>query len=335
VVTLGIVIALLIGHALFPGHVRVDGFSITLILVAVVLSLAHILHFAKLPGGTEFRFRTKLGAGEKISQDVQVRIYQEGSSEPDAAWPPFVEVSGEARQRVMERPGDLVAEIRRGLIGGLREAARGLERKTKRMPPQAPEELLNYVLASGHLWDEQAGLVRVIWDLTNNTPLRGDVSPVDAQRILALADVLNDSFPLGYSLNFQPNEAWDEAGLICQYEHCIENMPLPPISLEEELTWRERIQKNLDEGFYDDHPSRKREFQEILAKPVVAEDHPEVVDRTGACPIFGHYCPGGVEVVESCEAAQEWIADIEREHEERAVHPAGDGPEELPPAEAR
>lgn len=32
----------------------------------------------------------------------------------------------------------------------------------------------------------------------------------------------------GYSRCFEYNEKWAEQGGICPYEHCIENMPLPP-----------------------------------------------------------------------------------------------------------
>jgi hypothetical protein len=30
---------------------------------------------------------------------------------------------------------------------------------------------------------------------------------------------------IGYSTDYAPNEQWEEQGLLCRWEHCIENMP--------------------------------------------------------------------------------------------------------------
>lgn len=30
---------------------------------------------------------------------------------------------------------------------------------------------------------------------------------------------------VGHSRDIQPNEAWEEQGLLCQWEHCVETMP--------------------------------------------------------------------------------------------------------------
>jgi hypothetical protein len=71
---------------------------------------------------------------------------------------------------------------------------------------------------------------------------------------------------------------------------------------------REHIEKSLIEGLYDDRPDTKARFSEILSKPI-PDDVPEEVDTTGACPVFGHFCPGGSDVVEACGVAQEWLLD--------------------------
>jgi hypothetical protein len=178
------------------------------------------------------------------------------------------------------------------------------------MAPDSPPELIEFLAKTGHVWPEQLALIRVIWDVSNSSLLSGDVTAADAQRVIAVADTLNNSFALGYSLNFSPNPNWEEAGLICQYEHCIEHMPSPGVTREEHLEWREHIRTNVDRGFYDDHPERKRDFQEMLASPT-PDYVQDKVDRTGACPIFGHYCPGGEETVRTCEAAKEWVAEVQ------------------------
>lgn len=305
--TLGLILTLLVGHTLFPGTVTLDSSSIFLILVVSLLVLAPTLTSAKLPGGTEFLFRQKIEAAEHLGSDVQKRLYQEGYTGGGSEWPELVEVPDELRETAVERPAEALAELRRALVKGLRSAARGVARD--RMPPESATELIEYLEKSGHVWTEQIALMRVIWDVSNSSLLSGEVTAADALRVIAVADTLNNSFALGYSLNFGPNPDWEAAGLVCQYEHCIEHMPSPGVTREEHLEWRERIRANLERGFYDDHPQRKREFEEMLAEPTpdYAQDK---VDRTGACPVFGHYCPGGEETVRTCEAAQEWVAEL-------------------------
>lgn len=48
----------------------------------------------------------------------------------------------------------------------------------------------------------------------------------------------------------------------------------------------------------------------MVAQPI-PDDAPEEVDRTGACPVFGHYCPGGEQRVQTCDAATDWTEAIE------------------------
>jgi hypothetical protein len=307
---LGLVLVLLIGHSIFPERVTLDGFSITLILVASLLALAPTLTSAKLPGGTEFLFRQKIEAAEHLGSDVQLRLYKEGYTGGTPEWPEFIEIADELRERAIEHPAEALAELRRSLIEGLERAVRGPIRLRDRMPPDSPTEQIEYLAKSGHVWPEQLALIRVIWDVSSGSLLSGNVTPADALRVIAVADTLNNSFALGYSLNFSPNPDWEEAGLICQYEHCIEHMPHPGVTREEHLKWRERIRENLERGFYDDHPERKREFEQMLSEPT-PDYVQDIVDTTGACPVFGHYCPGGEETVRTCGAAKEWVAALE------------------------
>ncbi|MFF1822723.1 hypothetical protein ACFVWG_35815 [Kribbella sp. NPDC058245] len=314
-VTITILLLLLIGRGVFPDRVKLDAISITMILVAAVLALAPLLESAELPGGTKFLFRTKLDAGEKVGSEVQARMYLEGVlAHPEHEWPPFIEIAAEVRADAVEHPGDVIAQIRWALVQSLRQTANHYS--DDRMPPHdEPEKLIGFIAKRSHLWPEQVALMKVIWDLTRETPLRGDVTPVDAERILALTDVLNDSFVLGYSLNFNPNENWEEFGLICKYEHCIENMSLPKTSMAEHMAWKENIEERLAQGYFDDFPDRKDFFETILNEPIDPDDFSDNPDTTGACPIFGHYCPGGKSTVEKCVPAKEWQQTFVLDHD--------------------
>lgn len=77
------------------------------------------------------------------------------------------------------------------------------------------------------LHKEQAKALRQIISMCNKAIHSLEVSYNEAKAILDLAEELNISFPIGYSINLEPNKNYKKAGLICEYEHCIERMPLP------------------------------------------------------------------------------------------------------------
>lgn len=178
-----------------------------------LLVLAPTLISAKLPGGTEFLFRQKIEAAEQLGSDVQKRLYQEGYTGSSSGWPDFIEIPDELREKAIDKPSEALAELRRALVRGLRGAAMKLSHFHDRMAPDSPPELISYLAKFGHVWPEQVALMRVIWDVSSSSLLSGGVTTADAQRVIAVADTLNDSFALGYSLNFTPNPDWEEAGL--------------------------------------------------------------------------------------------------------------------------
>lgn len=308
-VALGLFVGtLVVGHVLAPTIVHVDAQATWLILILATLTLAPLLASAKLPGGAEFKFRQKIEAAEHISADVRTRLYKEGYTGSRPAWPTFLKLDERIYDDAINRPQSALAEVRRRLADALRGAARAVARD--RMPPEEVPALLDFLAVSDRVWPEQVALMRVMWDVANASLLRGETRAEDALRVLAVAETLNDSFALGYSLNFEANEEWRDQGLICQYEHCIENMPLPRGTRQDAIEYRNRISSALAEGFYDSFPERKREFEAMLAEPV-PDDLPEHEDRSGACPTFGHYCPGGAETVKRCEPARQWESDAQ------------------------
>lgn len=100
---------------------------------------------------------------------------------------------------------------------------------------------------------EQVKALRKIIEICNKAIHGYDISYDQAREIIELAAELNISFPTGYSINILPNHNFEKDGFVCEYEHCIERMPLP---IDDEL-----------------------------------ED---------ACPIFGHFCPGGEASLRKC-----------------------------------
>lgn len=222
--------------------------------------------------------------------------------------PGLITVDDELRSLASEQPMAAIGVIR----ADLRQALRALVPRLLpgRAIPLSLEDALSAIDQSGKLWPEQTTLIRVLLEALDQALLSSEADETDANRLIGLVDTLNLSFPIGYSPNFSPNRHWDEQGLICEYEHCIENMPLPDIPRSERITWKMNIEAAIAAGRYDDDPSRKAMLTRMVAQPI-PDDAPEEVDRTGACPVFGHYCPGGEQRVQTCDAATDWTDAIE------------------------
>lgn len=309
-----LVVTLLIAHVVRPTAVRIDLSTLTLLFLATVLVLAPTLKSAKLPGA-EFNFREQIEAAEELGTQVRDRsqrelMESELTAGPRLGWPGLFHIHDDLRQLAVEQPSLALATLRREMAIGLRSTVQTLSKGRAHL--KSLEELVDYVRESGRLWREQAALLKVLLDISENALMSGDVEPADALRVIAVADVLNQTTNLGYSLSFEPNENWEAQGLICQYEHCIENMPLPPVPRSEQESWRAHITEGLKTGAYDDRPEVKAQFERALSEPI-PDDAPEEVDETGACPVFGHFCPGGEATIRDCEAAREWI-ELQAEH---------------------
>ncbi|KXY09831.1 hypothetical protein ABH961_000026 [Bacillus sp. RC251] len=113
---------------------------------------------------------------------------------------------------------------------------------------------------------------------------------------------------LGYIEVYQINSAFDIQGLTCPWEHCIEHMPLPPLTKKD---YEDRIIFLKDmflKGAYDDKPEelRNRFLDEIATGiPEDAPDEPDIELEECRCPEFGHCCPGGKEQSEYCRGMME------------------------------
>lgn len=63
--------------------------------------------------------------------------------------------------------------------------------------------------------------------ITSNKAIHGGIiTKNEAKKIIDLAEQLSKSFGIGYIPNFNINLDYKEQGLICEWEHCIEFMPL-------------------------------------------------------------------------------------------------------------
>src|SRR5262249_30022358 len=109
----------------------------------------------------------------------------------------------------------------------LRESARRLaEGPDANLDRMSLGSVIRFLQQRERLTPEQAELLHELLNLRNLAVHGREISREDALRFFALVERLNDSVSLGYSIDFEPNEDWEDQGLICKYEHCIEHMPL-------------------------------------------------------------------------------------------------------------
>ncbi|MHB8849689.1 MAG: hypothetical protein ACYC45_01090 [Acidithiobacillus ferriphilus] len=120
---------------------------------------------------------------------------------------------------------------------------------------------------------------------------------------------------MGYIDVFEPNYACKhQVGVLCAWEHCIELMPLPPITRAEHARHIEFLQAQFSVGAYAEKPP---EVQKMLAEeiergvPGDAPGEPNIEMEAEKCPIFGHCCPGGREQAAVCR-------DVESEEDSGA-----------------
>jgi hypothetical protein len=109
---------------------------------------------------------------------------------------------------------------------------------------------------------------------------------------------------LGYIPIFTPNFSYYMQGLICQWEHCIEFMPLPPITKSEQEEHSKFIQEQFDKGEYENKSEEDKQMLRSFIEIGVSNDAPIKRDlKRGkkSCPIFGHDCPGGQKQALLCQ----------------------------------
>ena len=142
---------------------------------------------------------------------------------------------------------------------------RVLVRDVERLVPEAYDKRLTIIQSTKILrrenliGDDQAGAILSINKICNRAVHGATVTEEEAAQVLDLAEQLNRSFPTGYSINLLPNDKFQEHGLVCEWEHCIEQMPL-------------------------------------------TEEETEL-----SCGVFGHDCPGGLQVKRACNKSHKDI----------------------------
>ena len=215
-------IALIIVHGLWSNIFAVDYLTITILLILSIPFFSQFLKRAKVPGA-EFEFREEIESTKKV---VQESIEKAKSKTKCKSKPlPFETFNLNMVKELLDSDPTLaLASLRIEIEKKLRLAVKSFKLPIERR--SVLSEIIEVLRDRDVLSSEQVTALRKIIDMCNKAIHGYDVSVIEAKEIIQLTENLNQSFPIGYSISFAPNKDYKEQGLVCEWEHCIEHLPL-------------------------------------------------------------------------------------------------------------
>jgi hypothetical protein len=215
---------LIVIHGLIPSLFVVDGITILILFIIAIPILANFLKKAKL-FGAEFEFKDAITATEKLVE-LSIKNAIESKKTDKSPYKPQFAVFD------LSSVKELIGSDRVLALAALRieiEKKLRLAANQYGIPPRDNKttiKLLQFLMQKGVFPTEQIEAIRHIQRMCNEAIHGFEVSQAEAEKIVELADKLNESFSIGYSINFSPNPDYKKQGFVCPWEHCIEHFPV-------------------------------------------------------------------------------------------------------------
>lgn len=220
----GIGVALLVVHGIVPDKFVVDGTSILLLFLISIPVIANYLRKAKFPGA-EFEFKDAIAEARKVvAKSVEEAETRSPAQEPSSPGDFDTFRLDGIRDLLSSDPVLALAALRIEIERKLRSAADRLG-----IPTKTVRGVRSYATILGRhkvLSPDQVDAIERIARMCNEAIHGANIRASDAAEIISLAEDLNQSFNIGHSINLSPNPNYAQHGLLCEYEHCIEHMPL-------------------------------------------------------------------------------------------------------------
>ena len=213
-------IALIIIHGLWSDYFKIDYFTIIILVILCIPYFSQFLKKAKV-AGAEFEFRGEIENTKKVVKESIEKSKSKGEVKPL----PFETFNMSTAKEIVDSDHILaLASLRIEIEKKLRLAAKFFKLGSTK---SNLSEIIDVLMSSGILTSEKVSALRKIIDMCNKAIHGYDITKREAKDIVNLMEELNQNFSIGYSISFCPNENFDKQGLICEWEHCIEFMPLP------------------------------------------------------------------------------------------------------------
>ena len=221
VVIIGIL--LIVVHGFWSDVFRVDGITILLLFILSIPFVAQYLRKAKFPGA-EFEFKEVIRETQKLVQ-LSVEQAEKAESAGEAKILPFETFKLSAVRELLDSDSVLaLAALRIEIERKLRSAAKFLDLSMG--DKLSVSKLIENVSRKKLLSFEQIKALRKIVNMCNKAIHGSLITREEAREIIDLAEELNRTFSTGYSIDFSPNSDYEKHDLLCEWEHCIEWMPL-------------------------------------------------------------------------------------------------------------
>lgn len=214
---------LIIVHGFWSNMFKVDLISISILFILSIPFVAQFLKKAKFPGA-EFEFKEEIRETQKLV-DLSVEKAKENESAGIGNVLKFetFKLYG-IRELLDSDPVLALAGLRIEIERKLKLAAHFLDIPiNKRYSILKMLEVFN---KNEFLSSDQINALRNIVTMCNEAIHGSLISKQEAKEIIDLAEELNKSFSNGYSIDFSINQNYEQHGLACEWEHCIELMPL-------------------------------------------------------------------------------------------------------------
>jgi hypothetical protein len=215
------IVCILIIRGIWPGLFNLDKFSMGLLFLLAIPLLAPYLKKAKW-FGAEFVFRDEIKKLDAIVQksEQQAKEAEEQGKAHIGIFETFSTIN--ALNLIDSDPNLSLAALRIEIEKVLSKTVSNLcdihqDRKVGNrfyISKLLEEEIISY---------EQGKALQTIVNMCNKAIHGAQVSSEEAREIILITERLNKSFSTGYSINFEENKDYAKQGLLCEYEHCIEN----------------------------------------------------------------------------------------------------------------
>ena len=211
-------------HGFFPSIFQIDWYSVLILFILSIPVLAPYLRRAKVPGA-EFEFKDEILETKKLVQKSIKETQKKNESSANRKT-----ISYETFNLTPIR--ELLGSDHTLALAALRIE---IERRLRNLIPaiigkKADEfssiSLVELIKKLGIFSSEQFSALSKIITMCNKAIHGASVSKSQAEEIISLTEQLNQSFSIGYSINLSSNPEYEKQGLLCEWEHCIELMPL-------------------------------------------------------------------------------------------------------------
>ncbi len=224
-----LIIALIITRGFWPNSFVIDKFSMGLLFLLSIPLLAPFLKKAKW-FGAEFEFKEEIEKATKyveITEEIAKKSKKYLQHRKESTQSLFQTFNTKnSLELVGSDPNLALASLRIEIEKVLKNAVEEI------LKPESTKKFLSNSAAikllqkNNIIFPEHSEALRSIINMCNKAVHGAEISRNSAEEVIEITERLNNSFATGWSINLLPNESYAEQGLVCEWEHCIEQSPL-------------------------------------------------------------------------------------------------------------